>query len=191
MFRKLTDKVLASPQIGRDEVAAAATEGVTLIINNRPEGESDDQTAGAEIEAAAKAAGLGYVAIPVTHAGFSEAQVKSMAEALAGADGKVLARARALRCSGRSRKRAAERTPTSWPAMRLKPAMTSRRCARSSTCSPRATADLLLLLLLNKKKAGAAGSGLYRCVRRRNNGWRGPEGGEEEVPSPAKLGRSQ
>jgi uncharacterized protein (TIGR01244 family) len=91
MFRKLTDKVLASPQIGRDEVAAAATEGVTLIINNRPEGESDDQTAGAEIEAAAKAAGLGYVAIPVTHAGFSEAQVKSMAEALAGADGKVLA----------------------------------------------------------------------------------------------------
>lgn len=91
MFRKLTDKVLASPQIGRDEVAAAAAEGVTLIINNRPEGESDDQTAGAEIEAAAKAAGLGYVAIPVTHAGFSEAQVKAMAEALAGADGKVLA----------------------------------------------------------------------------------------------------
>jgi uncharacterized protein (TIGR01244 family) len=91
MFRKLTDKVLASPQIGRDEVAAAAAEGVTLIINNRPEGESDDQTAGAEIEAAAKAAGLGSVAIPVTHAGFSEAQVKSMAEALAGADGKVLA----------------------------------------------------------------------------------------------------
>lgn len=91
MFRKLTDKVLASPQIGRDEVAAAAAEGVTLIVNNRPEGESDDQTAGAEIEAAAKAAGLGYVAIPVTHAGFSEAQVKAMAEALAGAEGKVLA----------------------------------------------------------------------------------------------------
>lgn len=91
MFRKLTDKVLASPQIGVDEVAAAAAQGVTLIVNNRPEGESDDQIPGAEIEAAAKAAGLGYVAIPVTHAGFSEAQVKGMAEALGGADGKVLA----------------------------------------------------------------------------------------------------
>jgi uncharacterized protein (TIGR01244 family) len=91
MFRKLSDKVLASPQIGRDGVAAAAAEGVTLIVNNRPEGESDDQTAGAEIAAAAKAAGLGYVAIPVTSAGFSEAQVKAMAEALAGAEGKVLA----------------------------------------------------------------------------------------------------
>jgi uncharacterized protein (TIGR01244 family) len=91
MFRKLSDKVFASPQIGRDGVAAAAAEGVTLIVNNRPEGESDDQTAGAEIAAAAKAAGLGYVAIPVTSAGFSEAQVKAMAEALAGAEGKVLA----------------------------------------------------------------------------------------------------
>ena len=91
MFRKLTDRVLASPQIEVADVAAAAAQGVTLIVNNRPEGESDDQTPGAEIEAAARAAGLGYVAIPVTHAGFSEAQVKAMAEALAGAEGGVLA----------------------------------------------------------------------------------------------------
>ena len=91
MFRKLTDRVLASPQIEVADVAAAAAQGVTLIVNNRPEGESDDQTPGAEIEAAARAAGLGYVAIPVTHAGFSEAQVKAMAEALAGTEGGVLA----------------------------------------------------------------------------------------------------
>jgi uncharacterized protein (TIGR01244 family) len=91
MFRKLTDHVLASPQIDPADIAAAAAQGVTLIINNRPEGESDDQTPGAAIEAAARAAGLGYVAIPVTHAGFSEAQVKAMAEALAGAQGGVLA----------------------------------------------------------------------------------------------------
>lgn len=91
MFRKISDMVFASPQIGLPEVAEAAAQGITLIINNRPEGESDDQTPGAEIEAAAKAAGLGYVAIPVTHAGFSEGQVKAMGEALAGADGKVLA----------------------------------------------------------------------------------------------------
>lgn len=91
MFRKISDTVFASPQIGLAEVAEAAAQGITLIVNNRPEGESDDQTPGAEIEAAAKAAGLGYVAIPVTHAGFSESQVKAMGQALAGADGKVLA----------------------------------------------------------------------------------------------------
>jgi uncharacterized protein (TIGR01244 family) len=91
MFRKLSDTVLASPQIDVADVASAAAQGVTLVINNRPEGESDDQTPGAEIEQAAKAAGLDYVAIPVSHAGFSEAQVKAMGEALAGARGGVLA----------------------------------------------------------------------------------------------------
>lgn len=91
MFRKLSDSVLASPQIDLADIAAAAAQGVTMIINNRPEGESDDQTPGAEIEAAARAAGLKYVAIPVTHAGFSQAQVTAMAEALENAGGPVLA----------------------------------------------------------------------------------------------------
>lgn len=91
MFRKVTDGVYASPQIGLNEVAEAKALGVTLVINNRPEGESDDQTPGPEIEAAARAAGLDYVAIPVTHAGFSEGQVQAMAEALANNVGAVLA----------------------------------------------------------------------------------------------------
>ena len=82
MFRKLTDSVYASPQIDVGQVAAAKALGVALIVNNRPEGESDDQTSGAEIEAAARAVGIAYVAIPVTHAGFSEPQVVAMREAL-------------------------------------------------------------------------------------------------------------
>jgi uncharacterized protein (TIGR01244 family) len=90
-FRKVTDTVFAAPQICVADVAQAAQMGVTLIINNRPEDESDDQTPGGEIEAAARAAGLDYVAIPVTHAGFSEPQVLAMAEALEGAEGPVLA----------------------------------------------------------------------------------------------------
>lgn len=91
MFRTLTDEILVAPQIGVDAVAAAAREGVTLIVNNRPEGESDDQTPGDAIEAAARAAGLDYVAIPVTHAGFSQPQVDAMAAALDAAQGRVLA----------------------------------------------------------------------------------------------------
>ncbi len=91
MFRKLNDSISASPQITLDDVAAAAAQGFTAIVNNRPEGESDDQVAGADIEHAARAHGLSYVAIPVTHAGFSEPQVDAMAQALGGADGPVLA----------------------------------------------------------------------------------------------------
>lgn len=91
MFRKISDQVFASPQIGLNEVAKAKAQGITLIVNNRPEDESDDQTPGSEIEAAARAAGIDYLAIPVTHAGFSETQVKAMAAALAEAEGPVLA----------------------------------------------------------------------------------------------------
>jgi len=60
-------------------------------VNNRPEGESDDQTSGADIETRAKALGINYIAIPVTHAGFSEGQVKAMAAALDDAKGPILA----------------------------------------------------------------------------------------------------
>lgn len=91
MFRQLSPRVFASPQIGLAEVAEAKAQGISLIINNRPEGESDDQVSGAEIEAAAQAAGITYVAIPVTHAGFSQPQVTAMAAALASTDGPVLA----------------------------------------------------------------------------------------------------
>ncbi len=91
MFRPLTDTLSVSPQITLDQVAAAKDEGVTLIINNRPDGESDDQTSGVEIEAAAKAAGIDYVAIPITHSGFSMPQVDAMISALESNDGKTLA----------------------------------------------------------------------------------------------------
>jgi uncharacterized protein (TIGR01244 family) len=91
MFRQLNDRVFVSPQIGLAEVAEAAAQGIAMIVNNRPEDESDDQVPGPAIEAAAKAAGMAYVAIPVTHAGWSEGQVKAMAKALAEAQGPVLA----------------------------------------------------------------------------------------------------
>lgn len=91
MFRQLSPTVYASPQIAPSDLDEAEELGITLVINNRPEGESDDQTPGSEIESAAHAVGMAYVAIPVTHAGFSEAQVAAMADALDRAQGAVLA----------------------------------------------------------------------------------------------------
>ncbi len=90
-FIALTDAVFVAPQIDTKAVAEAAGLGVTLIINNRPEDESHDQTPGKLIEAAARAAGMNYVAIPVGHSGFSQPQVDAMVDALRQVDGKILA----------------------------------------------------------------------------------------------------
>lgn len=90
-FRKLTENVLVSPQLALEDVAAAAAAGVAVIVNNRPDGEEPDAPQGDEIEAAAAAAGLNYVAIPVGHAGFSEPQVDAMIAALEQAEGPILA----------------------------------------------------------------------------------------------------
>lgn len=90
-FRQVSSSFWASPQITVHDVAEASELGFALIINNRPEGESDDQTPGADIAGAARAAGLDYCAIPVAPGGFSEEQVRAMAAALAGAHGPVLA----------------------------------------------------------------------------------------------------
>lgn len=90
-FRRIDDNVLASPQITVGDVAEAKALGVTLIVNNRPDGEAEDQTPGRDIEAAAKAAGMGYVAIPVSHAGFGPGQVEAMRAALDASEGPVLA----------------------------------------------------------------------------------------------------
>lgn len=89
-FRQVSETFWASPQISLDDVAEAARQGITLIVNNRPEGESADQVPGEAIEAAARSLGLDYRAIPVTHAGFSEEQVRALQEALKQARGPVL-----------------------------------------------------------------------------------------------------
>jgi len=91
MFRTLDETILVAGQVTPADVAEAAAQGVTFVINNRPDDEQPGHPSGAEIEAAAKAAGLGYAAIPITHAGFSMNQVEAMRAALEAAPGKVLA----------------------------------------------------------------------------------------------------
>lgn len=81
-FRTVTSTFSASPQISVADVEAAKAEGFTLIINNRPDGEEDSAPQSADIMCAAANAGLDYIAIPVTNAGFSAPQVEAMAQAL-------------------------------------------------------------------------------------------------------------
>ena len=90
-FRRLTDRVYASPQITPEDVREAAQIGFTDIVNNRPDGEEPGQPDSAEIEAAAHEAGLAYHAIPISGGQFGEDQVKAMQEALSESEGRVLA----------------------------------------------------------------------------------------------------
>lgn len=90
-FRRLTDDFWASPQIDAEGVKEAAARGFRMIVNNRPDGEADDQPGSAEIAAAVGDLGLAYITIPITHAGFSQDQVDALVTALDQADGPVLA----------------------------------------------------------------------------------------------------
>jgi uncharacterized protein (TIGR01244 family) len=86
-FRTLTDAFAVAPQIDETDVAAAAGAGVAMIINNRPDGEEPAAPQGDAIAAAAARAGLGYAAIPISHAGFSHAQIDAFDAAVAAAGG--------------------------------------------------------------------------------------------------------
>ncbi len=90
-FRQLSEQVWASPQIEISDLEAAKANGVTMIVNNRPDGEDPSAPQGAEIAAAAQAMGLAYKAIPIGHSGFSEPQIDEMNAVLEDADGAVLA----------------------------------------------------------------------------------------------------
>ncbi|MEG3163563.1 TIGR01244 family sulfur transferase [Sphingomonas sp. PB2P19] len=91
MIRTVNESISVAPQITVADVGTIAAAGFKTIVNNRPDDEEPDQPSGAEIQAAAEAAGLAYVAIPVTHAGFSHPQLDAMAEALGASTGPVLA----------------------------------------------------------------------------------------------------
>lgn len=91
MFRRLTDDFHVAPQIAVDDVAAAGEQGFALIVNNRPDGEDPAAPQGEAIAAAAAAAGIAYVAIPVGHGGFSHTQLDALDTARAAHPGKCLA----------------------------------------------------------------------------------------------------
>ncbi len=89
-IRKVTDDFSVAPQIGVDDIATAADQGFALVINNRPDGEAPDQPTSAQMAAAAQAAGVEYVHIPV-RGGPTLEQVEAVEAAIAEARGPVLA----------------------------------------------------------------------------------------------------
>ena len=91
MIRQLDERTLVSGQIAPHEVAGLADQGITVLVNNRPDGEEPDQPLASEIEEAAARAGIAYRFVPIIR-GIGPADVDAMQEALRDAgDGKLLA----------------------------------------------------------------------------------------------------
>ena len=81
MHRQLDDKTLVAGQISPDDVAPLKDLGVTLIVNNRPDFEDVGQPEGDDIEAAAKAAGIGYRHVPIAR-GLGPSDIEAMRDAI-------------------------------------------------------------------------------------------------------------
>ena len=91
IIRKLDDHTSVCGQVAPHEIAGLAERGVTMLVNNRPDGEDPDQPRAAEIEAAARAAGIAYRFVPVQR-GIGPAEIEGMREAIADAgEGSLLA----------------------------------------------------------------------------------------------------
>jgi uncharacterized protein (TIGR01244 family) len=91
MHRQLDEKTLVNGQISPDDIPELKALGVTLIVNNRPDGEDVGQPESDDIEAAAKAAGIDYRHVPIAR-GLGPSDIEAMREAMHSAgDGKLFA----------------------------------------------------------------------------------------------------
>jgi uncharacterized protein (TIGR01244 family) len=91
MIRQLDERTLVSAQIAPGDVAGLADQGITVLVNNRPDGEEPRQPLASDIEEAAARAGISYHFVPIIR-GIGPADVDAMQKALEEAQqGKLLA----------------------------------------------------------------------------------------------------
>lgn len=81
-IKQLADGIFVSPFRNPKQIAALGGTFRT-IINNRPDGEEPGQPSSAELETAAKQAGLRYLHIPVRPGAFGQDQISAFSNALA------------------------------------------------------------------------------------------------------------
>jgi uncharacterized protein (TIGR01244 family) len=83
-LRQIAPDVCVAPQLAPAAMAEAAAAGFKSVINNRPDFEhGPDQPTSAQMEAAARAAGLEYRFLPVDGGYQSPEEIAAMAELLA------------------------------------------------------------------------------------------------------------
>src|SRR5579875_1168210 len=112
MIRELEPGLLVSGQVAASEISSLAAMGVTILVNNRPDGEDHGQPRSTEIELAALGESLAYRFVPIGR-GIGPSEVEAMRASLRQARGgkllafcrsgtrSALALALALRAEGR------------------------------------------------------------------------------------------
>lgn len=91
MIRRLDEKLWVCGQIAPEDLPTLAAQGVTMLINNRPDGEETGQPLAGDIEAAAAEAGIAYRFQPIQR-GIGPAHVEAMQQSMrATGDGTMLA----------------------------------------------------------------------------------------------------
>ena len=101
-MQRLDADVSVAPQLAPEAMAEAAAAGFRSVINNRPDFEGGpDQPTSASMEAAARAAGLEYVWLPVASNFQSEAEIARFGELIETLPKPILAFCRSGTRSGR------------------------------------------------------------------------------------------
>lgn len=99
-INKLTEHYSVSPQIDAADLPAIAAAGFTTVICNRPDAEVPPSHHAATIAAAAKAAGLSFEVLELTHQAMTPPNIARQAAIVAASPGPVLAYcASGTRCS--------------------------------------------------------------------------------------------
>lgn len=88
-IKPVSETFSVSPQITPEDVASLREQGFTTLICARPDNEEPGQPSFAEIKAAATAAGMTAVHIPIVPGQATNADVQAMDQALSDADGPV------------------------------------------------------------------------------------------------------
>ncbi len=88
---KLTDTLFVAEQLQPEDMAELAKAGFKMVINNRPDGEGENQPSSAEMAAAAEAAGLEYAHQPVVGSNISETDIDGFDAIVSLAETPVLA----------------------------------------------------------------------------------------------------
>ncbi|MEO1017666.1 MAG: TIGR01244 family sulfur transferase [Pseudomonadota bacterium] len=91
MFKKLAEGFYVAPQLLEEDFTAAKSLGIKTIINNRPDGEAEDQLPHEAAEATATEAGLAYQFVPVVSGGIFPDHAAQFAKAVDASEGPILA----------------------------------------------------------------------------------------------------
>lgn len=91
-IRSVSPSFAVAAQLAPADLASVAAMGFKTVINNRPDLEGGpEQAASAAMQAAAEAAGLAYVYLPVVTGAYTPAQIQAMRDTLDHAAQPVLA----------------------------------------------------------------------------------------------------